>query len=74
MSPRLLWWDHGRRSDGSVGAEHGLIVLNIKNLLDYDALWPSSSTSYPEKVGIDLVQAQVGGIIVGLNEIPLTTG
>ena len=33
MSPRLLWWDHGRRSDGSVGAG------------------PSSSTSYPEKVG-----------------------
>jgi hypothetical protein len=51
-------------------ATHGLIILNVKNLLDYDALWPSPSVSYPEQLAIDLLQAQVAGIIKGLEEIP----
>jgi hypothetical protein len=27
-------------------ATHGLVILNLKNLLDYDALWPSPLVSY----------------------------
>jgi hypothetical protein len=51
-------------------ATHGLVILNVKNVLDYDALWPSPSVSYPEQLAIDLLQAQVGDIIKGLEEIP----
>lgn len=51
-------------------ATHGLVILNVKNLLDYDALWPSPLVSYPEQLATDLLQAQVVGIIKGLEEIP----
>jgi hypothetical protein len=51
-------------------ATHGLVVLNVKNVLDYDALWLSPSASYSEQLAIDLLQAQVAGIIKGLEEIP----
>ena len=42
----------------------------MKNVLDYDALWPSPSVSYPEKLAIDLLRAQVVSITKGLDEIP----
>jgi hypothetical protein len=42
----------------------------VKNVLDYDALRHSPSVSYPEQLAIDLLQAQVAGIIKGLEEIP----
>jgi hypothetical protein len=51
-------------------AAHGLVILNVKNVLNYDALWPSPSMSYPEQLAIDLLQAQVAGIIKGLEEVP----
>ena len=44
-------------------------MLNVKNLLDYDALWPSPHVSYPEQLAFDLLKAQVASIILGLEEI-----
>jgi len=52
-------------------ASHGLVVLNVKNLLDYDALWPSPNVSYPEQLAFDLLKAQVASIIHGLEEIAI---
>jgi hypothetical protein len=46
----------------------------VKNVLDYGAIWPSPSVSYPEQLAIDLLQAQVAGIIKGLEENPAKTG
>jgi hypothetical protein len=51
-------------------ASHGLVILNVKNLLNYDALWPCPLVSYPEQLAVDLVQAQISDIIKGLDEIP----
>lgn len=51
-------------------ATHGLVVLNVKNLLDYDALWPSPSVAYHDKFAISLLTSQVESIIEALNEIP----
>lgn len=51
-------------------ATHGLVILNVKNILDYDALWPSPLVSYPEQLAVDLLQAQVADVIKGLGEIP----
>lgn len=51
-------------------AHHGLVVLNVKNLLDYDALWPSPSVAYPEQDALGLFRAQVTSIIEGLEDIP----
>lgn len=51
-------------------ATHGLVVLNVKNLLDYDALWPSPTVSYPEQLAVEHLEAQVTSVISGLQEIP----
>lgn len=50
-------------------ANHGLIILNVKNLLDYNALWPSPSVAYPEKFAISLLDSQIVSIIGVLDEI-----
>ena len=70
--PRTIYDNIKKAADQieASAATHGLIILNVKNLLDYDALWPSPSVSYPEQLAIDLLQAQVAGIIKGLEEIP----
>ncbi len=52
-------------------AAQGLVVLNVKNLLDYDALWPSPFASMSEEMAVDLLKAQVISIINGLEEIPI---
>ena len=51
-------------------ATHGLVILNVKNILDYEALWPSPSVSYSEQLAVALLQAQVADIIKCLEEIP----
>jgi hypothetical protein len=70
--PRTIYDNIKKAADQieASAATHGLVILNVKNLLDYDALWPSPSVSYPEQLAIDLLQAQVAGIIKGLEEIP----
>lgn len=71
-TPRTIY-DNIKKAADQVEASpatHGLVILNVKNLLDYDALWPSPSVSYPEQLAIDLLQAQVADIIKGLDEIP----
>jgi hypothetical protein len=70
--PRTIYDNIKKAADQieASSAAHGLVILNVKNLLDYDALWPSPSVSYPEKLAIDLLQAQVAGIIKPLDEIP----
>ena len=71
--PRTIY-DNIKKATDQIEASpagQGLVVLNVKNLLDYDALWPSPSVSYPEQLAIDLLQAQVGSIVDSLNEIPL---
>ncbi len=50
-------------------ADHGLVVLNVKNLLDYDALWPAPATAFPEAAVISDYFRQVEGIIAPLAEI-----
>ncbi len=50
-------------------ATHGLVILNVKNLLDYDALWPSMGVSYSEELAIELLDKQILGIIGTLHEI-----
>jgi hypothetical protein len=72
--PRAIYDNIKKAADQieASAATHGLVILNAKNLLDYDALWPSPSVSYPEQLAIDLLQAQVGDIIKGLEEIPGT--
>lgn len=70
--PRTIYDNIKKAADQieASSATDGLVILNVKNLLDYDALWPSPSASYPEQLAIDLLQAQVAGIIKGLEEIP----
>ncbi len=60
--PRTIYDNIKKAADQieASSATHGLVILNVKNLLDYDALWPSPSVSYPEQLAIDLLQA--GGI------------
>src|SRR5580700_9360831 len=58
-APRTIYDNIKKAADQieASAATHGLIILNVKNLLDYDALWPSPSVSYPEQLAIDLLQA-----------------
>jgi len=53
-------------------AKYGLVVVNLKNVIDYDALWPSANIPLPEVEVIDRLQEQIRGIIAGLHEIPST--
>jgi hypothetical protein len=72
IKPRTIY-DNIKKAANQIeasSAAHGLIVLNVKNLLNYDALWPSPSVSYPEKLAIGLLHAQLISIIKGLDEIP----
>ncbi len=70
--PRTIYDNIKKATDQieASAATHGLVILNIKNLLDYNALWPGPAVSYPEQLAIDLLQAQVAGIVKGLEEIP----
>jgi hypothetical protein len=71
-NPRTIY-DNIKKATDQIEASpatHGLVIMNVKNVLDYDALWPSPSVSYPERLAIDLLQAQVAGLIKGLEEIP----
>ena len=51
-------------------ATRGLIILNVKNVIDYDLLWPSPKAAYPEQLAMYLLEAQMRQIINGLIEIP----
>jgi hypothetical protein len=51
-------------------AVHGLVVLNVKNLLDYDAFWPTPEARMQDHVAIGLLKSQIAGIANELNEVP----
>ena len=70
--PRTIYDNIKKASDQieACEADHGLVVLNVKNLLDYDALWPASSMPFPEtKFTSDYFQ-QIRAILAPLDEIP----
>lgn len=50
--PQTLFDNIKKASDQieASAADHGLVVLNVKNELDYGALWPSASSSQPEEM------------------------
>lgn len=70
--PRTIYDNIKKAADQieASAAAHGLVVLNVKNLLDYDALWSSPLVSLPEQLAIDRMKAQIASIISGLDEIP----
>lgn len=70
-SARTIYDNIKRASDQieACEAHHGLVVLNVKNLLDYNALWPAPATAFPEAAVISDYFRQIGGIIAPLAEI-----
>lgn len=69
--PRTIYDNIKKAADQieASSASYGLVVLNVKNLLDYDALWPSPHVSYPEQLAFDLLKAQLDSIMLPLEEI-----
>lgn len=72
-NPRTIYDNIKKATDQieASSATRGLVILNVKNLLDYDTLWPSPSISYSEKLATKILQEQVLKIVSGLREIPM---
>lgn len=51
-------------------ADHGLVIINVKNVLDHDALWPSPQASFAADTAIAMLQAQMEGIKGCLKDFP----
>lgn len=51
-------------------AQFGLVILNTKNVLDHDLLWPFAQIALPENIVLECLRAQIGAIVEPLTEIP----
>ena len=70
--PRTIF-DNIKKASGQIeasSADHGLVVLNLKNELDYEAFWPSPDDALPEMTVRQNLKDQVAGITGTLKEVP----
>ncbi|ESY94854.1 hypothetical protein X738_23135 [Mesorhizobium sp. LNHC209A00] len=51
-------------------ADFGLIVINLKNVLDHDALWPQLDGPIEEEMARNELNSQISEIVSSLSEIP----
>lgn len=51
-------------------AEHGLVVVNLKNVIDHDGLWPGGNAATTEEAAMAALRAQVRAIVDSLSVIP----
>lgn len=51
-------------------ADHGLVVVNLKNVIDHDELWPAGNTPTTEQAAKAALSAQVSAIIDSLSVVP----
>ncbi|CAN5254932.1 hypothetical protein BH10PSE4_BH10PSE4_35110 [soil metagenome] len=70
-APRTLFENIKKAADQieASAADHGLVVINLKNVLDHVGLWPAPDESYLEADVMSLLNFQVFSIIGMLDEI-----
>jgi hypothetical protein len=71
-NPQTIYENIKKGSDQIQGssAEHGLVVVNLKNVIDHDALWPVGDIPTTEDYAKSALLAQIDAVTKSLSGIP----